>query len=320
MERPSRKTKSVNYREPNDCDDDDDFACAKAPPSKKARDDVKHQEHKKASRQSSSQETDSQSSEKSRGPLDERLCERALEAAITLSLLNTAEEVESQSPSSKGDVKVPIPLDENTDPSSLHTSNCSVNAASLGLDEISSEKVLPVSSRQRKAAIEEQRKNLKEEDDDYRPKPMPDSESDDDFSEADESEEEEFTVKKVSKTKKKEHVAKKEKIKSPRASKKEKPPSKPKSVAAVSTPVRNPPASKLASERPASSPTLPSFKPLDSLSPAGGRIPKWNPPGLMGKSPTSSHNPSGKSPGQGLRLGLSRRVRVKPLHPSVASH
>lgn len=27
-----------------------------------------------------------------------------------------------------------------------------------------------------------------------------------------------------------------------------------------------------------------------------------------------------KSPGQGLRLGLSRRVRVKPLHPSVATH
>ncbi|XP_060936313.1 RAD51-associated protein 1 [Limanda limanda] len=325
MERPSRKTKSVNYREPNDCDDDDDFACAKAPPSKKARDDVKQQEHKKASRESSSQETDSQSSQKSRRPLDERLCERALEAAITLSLLNNAEEVEGQSPTSKGDVKVPILLDENTDPSSLHTSNCSVNAAILGLDQITSEKVLPVSSRQRKAAIEEQRKNLKEEDDDYRPKPTPDSESDEDFSEVDESEEEEFTVKKVNKTKKKEHVAKKEKIKSPPASKKEKQPSKtskPKSVAAASTPVRNPPTSKLASERRASSPSHPTFKPLDSPSPAGGRTPKWNPPGLMGKSPTSSHNPSGKSPGQGqgLRLGLSRRVRVKPLHPSVASH
>ncbi|XP_035002873.1 RAD51-associated protein 1 [Hippoglossus stenolepis] len=314
MERPSRKTKSVNYREPNDCDDDDDFACAKAPPSKKARDDVEQQGHKNAPSRSSSQETDSQSSQKSRRPLDERLCERALEAAITLSLLNNAEDVEGQSPSSK---------DENTDPSSLHMSNCSVNADILGLDEITSEKVLPASSRQRKAATEEQRKKLKEEDDDYRPKLTPDSESDDDFSEADESEEEEFTVKKVSKTKKKENVAKKEKIKSPPASKKEKQPSKTsksKSVAAASTPVRNPPASKLASERPASSPTLPTFKPVVSLSPAGGRIPKWNPPGLMGKSPTSSHNPSGKSPGQGLRLGLSRRVRVKPLHPSVASH
>ncbi|XP_019947750.2 RAD51-associated protein 1 isoform X1 [Paralichthys olivaceus] len=321
MDRPSRKTKTVNYREPNDCDDDDDFACAKAPPRKKARDDVKQQEHMKSSSKASSQENNSQSSQKSRRPLDERLCERDLEAAITLSLLNNAEEVEDQSPTSK-DIKVPIPLDENTDPSTLHLSNCSVNAAILGLDEITSEKVLPASSRQRKAPTEEQRKNLKEEDDDYQPKLTPDSESDEDFSEADESEDEEFTVKKVSKTKKKENVPKK--IKSPPASKKEKQQSKTsksKSVAAAaSTPVRNHPAPKFVSKRPASSPTLPTFKPVVSLSPAGGRIPKWNPPGQMGKSPTSSHNPSGKSPGQGLRLGLSRHVRVKPLHPSVTSH
>lgn len=39
---------------------DEDFACVKAPPSKKAREDVK-QEHNKSSSKSSSQETDSQS-------------------------------------------------------------------------------------------------------------------------------------------------------------------------------------------------------------------------------------------------------------------
>lgn len=42
--------------------------------------------------------------------------------------------------------------------------------------------------------------------------------------------------------------------------------------------------------------------------------------GQIGRSPTSSTGPAVKSPGQGLRLGLSRLVRVKPLHPSVASH
>ena len=42
--------------------------------------------------------------------------------------------------------------------------------------------------------------------------------------------------------------------------------------------------------------------------------------GQVGRSPSSSQPPTVRSPGQGLRLGLSRLVRVKPLHPSVASH
>uniref|UniRef100_A0A3B4Y3C0 RAD51 associated protein 1 n=1 Tax=Seriola lalandi dorsalis TaxID=1841481 RepID=A0A3B4Y3C0_SERLL len=301
---------------------DEDFACAKAPPSKKAREDVVQQEHKKSSSKSSSQETNSQStlSQKSRRPLDVKLCERDLEAAITLSLLNNAEGIKDQ-------CFQLLYFYENTDPSSLHLSNCSVDGAILGLDEITSEKRLPAPSTQRKAATnasEEQRKKLKEEDENYEPKLTPDSESDEDFSEPDESEDEEFTVKKVSKTKKKEKITKNEKIKSPPASKKQKQPSKTSKskshAAAVSTPVRSPPTAKLAAKRPASSSAVSTSKPAAALSQAGGRIPKWNPPGQIGKSPTSSQSSQGKSPGQGLRLGLSRLVRVKPLHPSVASH
>lgn len=37
-----------------------------------------------------------------RRPLDEKLCERDLEAAITLSLLNNADGIKEQSPTSKG--------------------------------------------------------------------------------------------------------------------------------------------------------------------------------------------------------------------------
>ncbi|XP_044041458.1 RAD51-associated protein 1 isoform X2 [Siniperca chuatsi] len=318
MDRPSRKTKTVNYCEANDFDDDDDFASAKAPPSKKAKEDVK-QEHKKSSSKSSSQEFNSQStvSQKSRRPLDERLHERDLEAAITLSLLK------DQSPTSKGDVKIQVAVDENTDPTSLHLSNCSVNSAILGLDEIIPEKESLTLSRHKKEAAtkatEEQRKKLTD-DEDYEPKLTPDSESDDNFSEPAESEDEEFTVKKVSKTKKKEKVTKNEKPKQPPASKKEKHPSKSKSQAAASTPVRSPPTAKHAPKRPASSSTVSTSKPAFSMSPAGGRIPKWTPPGQIGRSPNSSQSPSVKSPGQGLRLGLSRVVRVKPLHPSVVSH
>ncbi|KAA8580285.1 hypothetical protein FQN60_005820 [Etheostoma spectabile] len=305
MDRPSRKTTVVSYSEAKDFDDDEDFACVKAPPSKKAREENKN---KKSS---------------SKRPLDVKLYERDLEAAITLSLLKNEDGIKDQSPTSKGDLKVQVPVVENTDPTSLHMSNCSVDLAVLGLDEITSEKEPPALSRQRKVATKgTEEKRFTDEDEDYEPKLTPESESDEDFSEPSESEDEEFTVKKVSKTKKKDRVTKNEKTKTPCVSKKEKQLSKPstsKSQATASTPVRSPPTVKLATKRPASSSTVSTSKPALSLSPAGGRIPKWNPPAQVGGSPPSS-SPAVKSPGQGLRLGLSRLVRVKPLHPSVASH
>ncbi|XP_058480125.1 RAD51-associated protein 1 [Solea solea] len=333
MDRPSRKTKAVNYRESTkdfDDDDDDDFAFVKAPPSKKAREEPKKPSSSSSS--SSSQDTGAQSTlcQKSRKPLDQKLSERDLEAAITLSSLNYADETKDRLPAAEGDVKVLIPADENTDPASRHLSNCSVEGAVLGLDEISAETGSPASSRQRKSCAVQQKPVPKEEDEDYRPKLTPDSESDEDFCEAEESEDDEFTSKKVSKTKKKENVTEKEKTKSTPVSKREKQPPKAAksksaaaaaaSAAAASTPVRSPPAAKSASRRPVQSSTVSTAKPAASVSPAGGRIPKWNPPGQLGKSPTSSLNAALKSPGQGLRLGLSRFVRVKPLHPSVAGH
>ncbi|XP_072233440.1 RAD51-associated protein 1 [Leuresthes tenuis] len=321
-----RRTKPVNYCEAKDFEDDDDFACVKAPPSKKAREDVR-QEQKKSSSKSSSEETNSQStqSEKSRKPLDEKLLDRDLEAAITLSLLNGADGLKEESPASKADVKAEIPIDENTDPTSLHLSNCSVDGAVMGLDEITPEKQSPASARQRKSSSKaaEVKRKSDDDDEDYRPKLAPDSESDEDFSEPADSEDEEFTVKKASKAKKNEKGTKKNQTKPAPASKKEKHPSKPlkskSQTAAVSTPTRSPPPAKL-TPRPGSSCSVSTSKSAVSLSPAGGRIPKWNPPAQIGKSPMSSQSSAAKSPGQGLRLGLSRRVRVKPLHPSVASH
>ncbi|XP_047245103.1 RAD51-associated protein 1 isoform X1 [Girardinichthys multiradiatus] len=320
MERPSRKTKVVNYCENKDFDDDEDFACSKAPPSKKPREEMRH-EQKKSSDRSSSQETNPKSvqSEKSRRPLDEMLYERDLEAAVTLSLLNNSDGL-NQSPST--DVKLESPVDENTDPASLLLSNCSVDGAVLGLDEITSETGSLAAARHRKASTKAPEVHRKK-DEDYRPNLTPDSESDEDFSEPAESEDEEFTVKKGSKAKRKEKVTKKDKAKPSPASRKEKKQSKPshsKPHPAVSTLGRSPPAAKLAPSRPASFSTASNVKPVSSLSPAGGRIPKWNPPAQIGKSPTSSQSPTVTSPSAGLRLGLSRLVRVKPLHPSVASH
>ncbi|XP_010774894.1 adenosine deaminase CECR1-A-like [Notothenia coriiceps] len=186
-------------------------------------------------------------------PLDVKLLERDLEAAITLSLLNNADGIKEQSDNSKD------------------------------LDDITSERESAVLSRQRKSAAEAQKKTLADEDDDeeYKPKLTPDSESDEDFSEPAESDEEEFTVKKISKSKK-QKATKHEKTKPPSASKKEKQPSNPPKskspAAAVSTPVSSPPTAQAAPKRPPSSSTVFTAKPALPLSPAGGKIPKWTPP------------------------------------------
>ncbi|XP_049617568.1 RAD51-associated protein 1 [Syngnathus scovelli] len=275
MERPARKTKNVNYFESVDVDnDDEDFVSVKPPPGKK----LKQQEHHNTSSQKATQEI-----HKSRKALDEKLLSRDLEAAITLSLLDSS--------NTEGRKEAPPAgqADENTDPASLHRSNCSVDTSLLGLDEISKEK---------------QRRCPRDDDNDYEPKLTPDSASEEDL-----SEDEEFTMK--SKRQKKEQRDQRKPHKRPDGERR--PPklkAQPRTAcAAPSTPtLRSPPMLKAAVS-----------KPPISVSPTGARIPKWNPPGQIGKSPPSSQSPTARSPGQGLRLGLSRRVRVKPLHPSSAA-
>ena len=57
-------------------------------------------------------------------------------------------------------------------------------------------------------------------------------------------------------------------------------------------------------------------------SPAAFPMPKWNPPAMVSKCSTAS--PSNAlsalkidSTSPGIRVGLSRNIKVKPLHPNV---
>lgn len=307
MDRPSRKTKSVNYCESKKFDDDEeDFAFAKAPPSKRSKEALKQLNNKKSN---SCQESSPQSllSQNSRKPLDVKIYERDLEAAISLSMLNSSKSA------IKEDMIDQIGVDENTEPSVLHLSNCSVDVACLGLDQITSDSTAP--SKKRKDVPDVQKNKVMTQDDDYQPCVASDSESDD-YSEHD-SEDEEFTVKKASKTKK-QQVTKNGKAKQTPSDKRQKKSQKSKSTV-VSTPIRTALTTKNTPELARSVSTKVS-KPAACLSPGVSRVPKWNPPGQIGKSPSSSNSAPVRSPGQGLRLGLSRCVRVKPLHPSVASH
>uniref|UniRef100_A0A671SXZ6 RAD51-associated protein 1-like n=1 Tax=Sinocyclocheilus anshuiensis TaxID=1608454 RepID=A0A671SXZ6_9TELE len=221
-------------------------------------------------------------------------------------------------------------------------SSCSIDGRSLGLNLISID-ASPTSVSKQKETSEEQRKPLKDnrDDEDYQPQNTPDSESDADFTEEDESEDETFTEKKKQKTEKKAPPAAKNKTE-----KKDKKPTKASKakgsgtffsvfkfyslakdhinyanislcLTAPSPAICRSPAAPVSGLK--KTPTTPLLsKPAVCSSPAGARLPKWNPPGLLGQSPGASQNAHVKSPGQGLRLGLSRMARVKPLHPNAA--
>lgn len=349
MERPSRNKKAISYSDFLD-DDDDDEDFATAPPNKKARASVKECQQDKPRKNETIDST--AKALKERVSLDEKLYKRDLETALILSQLQSAEKF-GQPPSNSLDGKsepcenVPPVLThfsvdgscfDDKKPSSHASeesppvlSNCSVDVTCLGLDQISSEQT-PSSAvctkRKSQKATEQQQcasQDVKEneEDEDYRPQNTP--ESDSEFSDLDESEDEEFTVKrKREKTKK----AKSERKTSPKAVKKEKkqtkqaktkPQSRGKNTALSSPGVRSPAAQPLSAQN--RTPTTPPVsKSALHTSPAEGRMPKWTPPGLLGRSPSSCQSPAMKSPGLGLRLGLSRLARVKPLHPNAEAH
>ncbi|XP_066487831.1 RAD51-associated protein 1 isoform X2 [Tiliqua scincoides] len=60
-------------------------------------------------------------------------------------------------------------------------------------------------------------------------------------------------------------------------------------------------------------------KPLKTSSPLAVKKPTWIPPAASGNRANQQERVPAMSPTQGLRLGLSRLARVKPLHPSFAS-
>ncbi|XP_067247979.1 RAD51-associated protein 1-like [Chanodichthys erythropterus] len=212
--------------------------------------------------------------------LDDKLYERDLEAALTLSLLDSSRTQDGEPTTKTEDCDASQPV-QCSPPVLIHCSadgshlgdshphpdcppvlsNCSIDDRSLGLNLISVDASPPSVSKQTEAS-EKQRKPLKKDnkdDEDYQlqntPAPSP-------------------TL-----------------CRSPAAP-----------VSGLKKTPNTPPVS----------------KPALCSSPAGGRLPKWNPPGLVGRSPGASQNASVRSPGQGLRLGLSRLARVKPLHPNAA--
>ncbi|XP_053318615.1 RAD51-associated protein 1 [Spea bombifrons] len=323
MDRPVRVKKAVDYSQFGDLDnDDEDFACSSAPPTKKARVEIKKDKKEKPVKKP--QKEDSSSQEASQGkrlPLDEKLYKRDLDVALALSVQNTTAIVESSG--DQLDKGSPPPFTDTKD-ADTSFSNCSVDGSALGLDEISDNPEDQVKGRSRRQAaskaITEQRKLLaddseeEETEEEFKPEvaAYESSESNSSLSEEDE----EFDLKKTSKLKpskgNKQKGAKK-------TDKKEKIVSKPKAPgrsAVPSVPIKSkpPPAQRALVSSPA--PVKPT---LHQSPPVGMKKQKWTPPATVNNVKSSLGGAAVRSPTQGLRLGLSRFARVKPLHTTFVN-
>ncbi|XP_072001512.1 RAD51-associated protein 1 isoform X1 [Engystomops pustulosus] len=322
MDRPSRNKKSVDYSQFLDLEDDDGDFAVSAPVSKKARVEIKKEKKEKTVKKIQKEEVTPNNSQNKRLPLTDKLYQRDLEVALALSVKETSVIIENdENTPSNGTLEDAHRLIKDPDVAETSFSNCSIDSGSLGLDEITDDN--EDASRARgcrqaaSRAITEQRKLLTEESgdeeeaDEFNPVADDDSESDSSFS----GEDEEFEVKKT----KKPATSKAAKQK-PKREKKEKTVSKTQKTAPL-TPITIKIKPMPERKAPVSSPgaSRPSVH-SHSSPPVGMKRPAWTPPASSGAVRSPLGGVAVKSPNQGLRLGLSRLARVKPLHPTPALH
>ncbi|XP_075715954.1 RAD51-associated protein 1 isoform X2 [Rhinoderma darwinii] len=317
MDRPARNKKSVDYSQFLDLEDDDEDFAASAPLSKRARVEPKKEKKEKTIKKTPKDETTLTDSQKKRLPLDDKLYQRDLEIALGLSVKETSViiEIDEDIPRKEAPEDA-YTNNKDLDLSEVSFSNCSVNSGTLGLDEITDDHEDLVRGRGRRQAackaITEQRKLLTEESGDEEEAEEFNPDTTDGDSESDASlsgEDEEFEVNeskkpstgKVANQKPKSRNREKNVPKTQKAAAVPPLTIKIKPMAANKAPVTSPAASKPA---------------LHSSPPVSGKRPAWTPPASSGpvRSPLAGENV--RSPNQGLRLGLSRFARVKPLHPT----
>uniref|UniRef100_A0A7M4F4N7 RAD51 associated protein 1 n=1 Tax=Crocodylus porosus TaxID=8502 RepID=A0A7M4F4N7_CROPO len=300
MDRPVRRNKKiVDYSQFGDLEnDDEDFASIPAPLNKKSKKEPNDTKREKKEKQKRPQKEVTSLQTKTSGKriaLDDKLYKRDLEVALALSVKQQSAEVfEVQDSQEQGVTQI-------TDENNIH--------ADVGMQRRA---VSKVTSQQK---LQTNDSDDGDSADDYEPASVSDEESEScsDFSEDDE--EEDFAVKKKKKIKEK--IRKETKVKVQTGREKKLPKSRVNSTVSASRVIHT-----------KSEPTLkkipdlsePVGQPLYTSSPSTDKNkPKWTPPAASGSSNNTLKGVSVKSPTQGLRLGLSRLARVKPLHPSAAS-
>ncbi|XP_037769344.1 RAD51-associated protein 1 isoform X3 [Chelonia mydas] len=325
-----RNKKIVDYSQFGDFEnDDEDFACVPAPLNKKSRivpTETNREKKEKQKRPHKEVTTVPKKTPSKRIALDDKLYQRDLEVALALSVKEPSGDILEMQDSQEQDIKKCEAIElENVDSSSI-LSNCSADSGLLGPDQVTDDNDIPTGGyRQRRAASKavSQQKLLTDDSDEgdhadnYEPDFVSDEESEgsSDFSEEDD---EDFAAKK-----KKTKENKRKEIKLKVQTEKEKKPPKSRINATLAPLVSSPriiQAKSQSTVKKTSSSPEPIGKPLYTSSPSTDKKkPKWIPPAASGCSSNPLGGISVKSPTQGLRLGLSRLARVKPLHPTAAS-
>ncbi|KAM8973468.1 RAD51-associated protein 1 isoform 1-T1 [Pelodytes ibericus] len=326
MDRPVRAKKTVDYSQfLGDLDnDDEDFACSSVPPNKKPRVEIKKDKKEKPAKKPQKENQPSQpTSQGKRLPLDDKLYRRDLEVALALSVQKTSAVVENGE-EKFGQVSPALP-DHDTKDADVSFSNCSVDSSALGLDDITNGNADQVDGRSRRQAatkaIAEQRKLLADDSDtkdtekEFNPDIAAYGHSDSESSLSGE-EEEDFEFKKSSKLK----ANKRTKQKGAKKNQKEERTAPKPQTAGDSALPRLTIKIKLPPQRAPCTSPAPSQPALHQRSPAGVKTPKWTPPASSKSIKNSLEGVTVKSPSQGLRLGLSRFARVKPLHPGAVNN
>ncbi|XP_040431598.1 RAD51-associated protein 1 isoform X1 [Cygnus olor] len=317
--RPVRRSKKVVDYSKFGEDDDEDFACIAAPLSKKSRTQLKEPKKEKKEKQKITHKELTPSQKQAPGKrisLDDKLYQRDLEVALALSVKEKPANILEMQNSEEQGKNIES---ENRRP--VFT-NCSVDSELLGLDQVLHDDMPRSGCRQRTAAskaLSHQKKSLTIDSDDREhvtdsePESVPDEESEEE-SDYNEGDDEDFAMeKKKAKGNKKETKQKRQ------AEKEKKTPTS--KINTTVSPVVSPSlVTELKSEpTQMSSSSEPIGRPLHASSPVTEKKPKWIPPAASGSTSNIGKYALVKSPTHGLRLGLSRLARVKPLHPSATS-
>ncbi|XP_048466248.1 RAD51-associated protein 1 isoform X2 [Rhincodon typus] len=297
MARPVRNKKIVDYSQGGDFDDDEDFAYVSGPPSKKSRLTTKDQKQIKGKKNNISGSQDAKAEKerpKERLPLDEKLYQRNLKAALVLSV---------QEPASEGSSVRSRPKRAATQSKQILLDDRGIDGEceedSAGEQDYMAEFTLESDIQAKYIGQSAELLTL------ILPEDVFVNAEESESSENSTDEDEEFTFKNMSNKNKK-----KDKIKT-QTKKKEKKSLKLDNIPTAVVPVKSKPL--LLEEMPASLPPSKSLQ--ESCLSTGIKKPKWTPPAPKESSGNPREQTSVRSPCQGLRLGLSRLARVKPLHP-----
>ncbi|XP_053108743.1 RAD51-associated protein 1 isoform X1 [Hemicordylus capensis] len=287
MARAARRNKKVvDYSQFGDADDDDeDFASIAVPSSKKSK--RVHPDSKEKKRAPKEEILLQKRSPIKRVTLDDKVYQRHLEVALALSVDEP----------SLDNCKIED-LKEQDDETCKYVAMESRDSGVLSsCGEVSGMEADQPRAQSQSSTHDEQSQDVSAEE----------LEVDSSFSEEEEDDDDTFVVKKKIKENRKDG----RKLNVEARKRAQKPP-KLKMNDVVQ--VKSQPALQKASSFPE-----PIGKPLKTSSPSAVKKPHWTPPAATGSSANQLGKVPVTSPTQGLRLGLSKLARVKPLHPNFAS-